>query len=83
VLTSHLPGQEEGNAEFVVSAGAGCYAPRPRDLVTEIRRLHGDPAVLVQMRAAAAGLARPGAAAGIGALVAGLVAPAPAEIGPV
>ena len=27
VLTSHLPGQEEGNAEFVVQAGAGSYAP--------------------------------------------------------
>ena len=78
VLTSHLPGQEEGNAEFVVSAGAGCYAPRPRDLAAEIRRLHGDPALLARMRAAAAGLARPGAAAGVGALVAGLVVPAPA-----
>ena len=27
VLTSHLPGQEEGNAEFVVQAGAGSHAP--------------------------------------------------------
>ena len=27
VLTSYLPGQEEGNAAFVVSAGAGRYAP--------------------------------------------------------
>jgi 1,2-diacylglycerol 3-beta-galactosyltransferase len=29
VLTSYVPGQEEGNAEFVVQAGAGRYAPRP------------------------------------------------------
>jgi Glycosyltransferase family 28 C-terminal domain len=71
VLTSFLPGQEEGNAEFVVSVGAGCYAPRPRDLAAEIRRLHGDPAVLAEMRAAAIRLARPDAAAGIGALLAG------------
>jgi len=76
VLTSYLPGQEEGNAEFVVSAGAGRYAPGLRDLVTEIRRLHGDPAALARMRSAATGLARPSAAAGVGALLAGLAGPA-------
>ncbi len=72
ILTSCLPGQEEGNAEFVVSAGAGSYAPRLRDLVAEVARLRADPGALAAMRAAAAGLSRPGAAAEIAGLLAGL-----------
>jgi 1,2-diacylglycerol 3-beta-galactosyltransferase len=72
LLTSHVPGQEEGNIEFVVSAGAGRYAPRPRDLVAEVRRLLRDPAALAAMRAAAAGLSRPSAAADIAGLLAAL-----------
>jgi len=75
VLTSYLPGQEEGNAEFVVSAGAGRYAPRLRDLVTEIGWLRRSPAALAEMRAASAALSRPGAAAGIASLLAGLAGP--------
>ena len=59
VLTSFLPGQEEGNAEFVVRAGAGSYAPRPRDLAAEIARLRDDPAALAAMRAASARAAAP------------------------
>ena len=54
VLTSYLPGQEEGNVEFVVRAGAGSYAARPRELAAEIARLQGDPAALAAMRAASA-----------------------------
>ncbi len=73
VLTSFVPGQEEGNVGFVTGAGAGRYAPGLRDLVAEIRSLHGDPAALAVMRGAAAGLARPGAAEDIAALLASLV----------
>jgi len=72
LLTSHVPGQEEGNIEFVVSAGAGRYAPRPSDLVAEVRLLLRDPAAITAMRAAAAGLSRPSAAADIAGLLAGL-----------
>ena len=81
VLTSYLPGQEEGNPEFVVSAGAGRYAPRLRDLVTEVGRLRRDPAALAAMRAASAGLARPGAAADVAGLLAGLADPAGRDTG--
>lgn len=70
VLTSYLPGQEEGNVEFVVEAGAGSYAPRPRDLATEIARLRADPAALAAMRAASAQAGRPRAAADIAGLLA-------------
>ncbi len=74
VLTSYLPGQEEGNAGFVISAGAGRYAPRRRDLVAEIRWLRCNPAALAAMRVASAGLSRPGAAADIARVLAGLAA---------
>jgi 1,2-diacylglycerol 3-beta-galactosyltransferase len=72
VLTSHVPGQEEGNTEFVVAAGAGLHVRRARDLAAEIARLRRDPAALAAMRAAAAQLGRPGAAAAIAGLIAGL-----------
>ena len=39
LLTSHLPGQETGNAELVTAAGAGQRLPGIRQLVTEIGRL--------------------------------------------
>jgi 1,2-diacylglycerol 3-beta-galactosyltransferase len=74
LLTSYLPGQEEGNVGFVVGAGAGRYAPGRQDLVAEIRRLQRNPAVLAAMRVASAGLSRPGAAADIARVLAGLVA---------
>lgn len=72
VLTSHLPGQEEGNTEFVVAAGAGVHVPKPRQLAGEVARLRADPAALAAMRSAAARLGRPGAAADIADLLAGL-----------
>ncbi|MGE5136386.1 MAG: MGDG synthase family glycosyltransferase [Gemmatimonadota bacterium] len=72
LITSHLPGQEAGNVDLVVSAGAGRHVPRTGQLLREIARLRGDPAALAVMRAASARLARPGAAAGAAALIARL-----------
>lgn len=72
VLTSFVPGQEKGNADFVIGAGAGVYAPRPRQLAAEIRRLRRDPAALAAMRDASARSGRPRAAADIARLLAGL-----------
>src|ERR1019366_3309326 len=70
LLTSHVPGQEEGNAELVVAAGAGRHAPGGRQLVSEIGR-------------ASAGLSRRGAAADIAALLAALTSGTPqGEPGP-
>jgi 1,2-diacylglycerol 3-beta-galactosyltransferase len=78
LLTSHLPGQEDGNVELVVTAGAGRYVPRVTDLVREIARLRADPSALEAMRAASARLARPHAAAETATLIAGLAQTAPA-----
>ncbi len=75
VLTSFVPGQEEGNAEFVTEASAGVYAPRPRHLAAEVGRLRRDPAALAAMREASARAGRPGAAVDIARFIADLVEP--------
>ncbi len=73
VLTSHVPGQERGNTEFVAAAGAGLHAPTLRQLVARIDQLRRDPAAVAAMRAASARIGRPGAAAEVAALLASLV----------
>jgi 1,2-diacylglycerol 3-beta-galactosyltransferase len=80
VLTSFVPGQEKGNAEFVTDSGAGLYAPRPRQLAAEIGRLRRDPAALGAMRDASARAGRPGAAVDIARFIAELADPAEAAL---
>ncbi len=79
VLTSHLPGQEQGNTELVTVAGAGRRAAGVRQLIAEIGRLRDDQAGLASMRAASGELGCPRAAADIAGLIADLVAARPAE----
>jgi 1,2-diacylglycerol 3-beta-galactosyltransferase len=73
LITSHVPGQEKGNTEFVVGAGAGRHVPGVDELLVEVGRLRGDPAAVDAMRAGAARLGRPRAAADIAALIAATV----------
>jgi 1,2-diacylglycerol 3-beta-galactosyltransferase len=70
LLTSHLPGQERGNARFVAAAGAGRCAPRRRQLLRELGELRRDPTALAAMRTASARLGRPAAAARVADLLA-------------
>lgn len=72
LLTSHLPGQERGIARLVAEAGAGRAAPRRRQMLRDLGELRRNPAALEAMRAASAGLGRPGAAAAVAALLADL-----------
>jgi 1,2-diacylglycerol 3-beta-galactosyltransferase len=72
LLTSHLPGQERGNARLVAEAGAGRYAPRRRQMLRDLGELRRNPAALEAMRAASGRLGRPGAATAVAALLAGL-----------
>jgi 1,2-diacylglycerol 3-beta-galactosyltransferase len=72
LLTSHLPGQERGNARLVAEAGAGRAAPRRRQLLRDLGELRRNPAAVEAMRAASARLGRPGAAAAVAALLAGV-----------
>jgi 1,2-diacylglycerol 3-beta-galactosyltransferase len=72
VLTSFVPGQEKGNAQFVTGAGAGVYAPRPRQLAAEVGRLRRDPDAIAAMRDASVRVSRPRAAADIARFIARL-----------
>src|SRR5215469_10648423 len=72
LLSSHVPGQEAGNAELVARAAAGRGLPGVRELIAEIGRLREDPAAVEAMRTASARMSRPGAAADIAALIADL-----------
>jgi 1,2-diacylglycerol 3-beta-galactosyltransferase len=73
LLTSHVPGQEKGNAEFVAGAGAGRHVPGVRPLLAEIGRLRHDQAAVEAMRSASVRLGRPAAGVEIAELIAGLV----------
>jgi 1,2-diacylglycerol 3-beta-galactosyltransferase len=73
LLTTHIPGQEKGNAEIVTGAGAGLWVPGVRHLVAEIGRLRRDRGAIEAMGAASARLGRPDAGADIARLIAGLI----------
>ena len=70
LLAGHLPGQEAGNTEIVARAGAGRAVHSRRELLRQIEDLRSDPAGVSRMRAAAARLGRPTAAAEIADLLA-------------
>jgi 1,2-diacylglycerol 3-beta-galactosyltransferase len=76
LLTSHLPGQERGNVDFVVDTGAGRYVPRVADMVDAVRELaRPDSPSLAAMREALRHAARPQATAQIADLVVRLATP--------
>jgi len=68
IITSHVPGQEKGNTELVVGAGAGARAPTIPELVAHVERLRCQRATLEAMRQAAARIGRPHATAAIARL---------------
>ncbi len=59
ILYSRLPGQEEGNVSYVVSEGAGIWAPRPRQIVSAINDWIEHPEKRAQAVAASLRLAKP------------------------
>lgn len=68
ILSSALPGQEEGNVRYVVDNAAGLWAPGPARVVAAIRQLLGGGAEKLAAAAAnARRLARPNAALEIAA----------------
>jgi 1,2-diacylglycerol 3-beta-galactosyltransferase len=50
LVAGHLPGQEVGNREHVVGAGAGIAVDSTRDLLAAVDRLHVDPHLLRSLR---------------------------------
>jgi len=61
-LYSRLPGQEEGNVTYVVSQGAGVWAPQTEQIVAAVKNWLEHPEVYDQAVAACKRLARPEAA---------------------
>lgn len=69
ILYSRIPGQEEGNVEFVAHTGAGYWAPKPVELVHTLRYLFSDDHALANAAAAAKRLSTPKATDEIAQLI--------------
>jgi processive 1,2-diacylglycerol beta-glucosyltransferase len=65
VVIDPIPGQEEWNADFVVSTGAGVQLRMSESVPATVERLLAHPQLLDEMRAAARQVGRPRAAADI------------------
>lgn len=62
ILFDYVPGQEEGNPQYVIGAGAGAYCPRPAEVVSTLRAWLSQPQTLEDMALKARMAARPNAA---------------------
>jgi 1,2-diacylglycerol 3-beta-galactosyltransferase len=69
ILYSRVPGQEEGNTEYVTHSGAGFWAPKRTQLVATLQYLLDEPDALKQASVAGSRLAKTGAADTIAQLV--------------
>jgi processive 1,2-diacylglycerol beta-glucosyltransferase len=83
VISAAIAGQEERNADAVVEAGAGFWAPTPEEVRWRVSRLLADPDLLRQTGQRAAAFGRPQAAADVAdAVVASLPRQDGASTGP-
>ncbi len=62
LLYDAVPGQEEGNIDYVVSKGTGAWCPSPLAVLKQIRHWLAHPDELARMRSASLALAKPDAA---------------------
>ncbi len=62
ILYSKMPGQEDGNVDFVVKEGAGVWAPEPEQVVHTLRAWLENPCQREKVAATSLRLARPKAA---------------------
>jgi 1,2-diacylglycerol 3-beta-galactosyltransferase len=69
ILFDFVPGQEEGNPEYIVTAGAGAYCPRPSQVVSTLRDWLNDRAKMLQMSENARKISRPNAAFNVAKIV--------------
>lgn len=61
ILYSRMPGQEEGNVDYVVNRGAGVWAPDPDQVVVTLRYWLNHPDIMAEVAATSKSLARPDA----------------------
>jgi len=78
VLYSCLPGQEEGNVDFVVDQGLGVWAPSPEQSATAVLRWLKSPELRIAAARRCAQVARPEAAARIAGVIADQLSITPA-----
>ncbi|WP_322798610.1 MGDG synthase family glycosyltransferase [Thermoflexus sp.] len=62
ILTHYLPGQEEGNVDYVVNGGAGVYAPEPEQVKEALREWLTRPGLLEALSQRATAMGYPDAA---------------------
>jgi len=65
ILYSHMPGQEDGNIEYVVEKGAGVWAPEPAHVVKTLRKWIDNPTLRQEIANISKSLARPDASKNI------------------
>ncbi|MBI9044354.1 MAG: glycosyltransferase [Anaerolineaceae bacterium] len=73
ILYSRLPGQEEGNVDYVVEENAGIWAPNPNQVAETIKNWVSNNNLLEEMTSRSKLLARPDAARDIAKSLAKLV----------
>ncbi|PJF47015.1 MAG: galactosyldiacylglycerol synthase [Chloroflexi bacterium] len=69
ILYDAVPGQEEGNVDYVVNSGAGVWCPTPWAVLKQLKQWLADPAAMELARQASARLARPDSALEIARIV--------------
>ncbi len=62
ILYDAVPGQEEGNIDYIVNKGAGAWCPTPASVVKQLRAWIAQPRDMERARKASAALARPNSA---------------------
>ncbi len=77
ILYARLPGQEDGNVQFVVVEGVGVWAPQPRQVVRTLARWMADETERQRYVANCGRVARPDAAHRMARLIAARLQPAP------
>ena len=68
-----IPGQEDGNVDYLVQGGAGVFRPSPRAVVEQLRAWLADPSPLARMGEASRRLSQPDAALNVAREIARLV----------
>lgn len=81
ILYARLPGQEDGNVDFVVGEGVGVWAPKPQMVVQTLARWIADEAERRRYVENARRVARPDAARAIARILATYLKPMPVSVG--
>jgi 1,2-diacylglycerol 3-beta-galactosyltransferase len=71
-----MPGQEDGNVDYVLNEGAGVWAPAVEDVLNTLRYWTANPEVLAEVAAISKGLAHPDASYDIAQEIINAVTPA-------